>query len=286
LLEPLIREGIEPLVVGGAAVATHYYPQLGLRPILQLELLLKPEDATRAGSVAGRHGWRIDARRPGRMTRVVEGNGRVAAVLHEGVPSYVCGPAAPAATLALIQEGAAERELAGTAAKTLAPADELLLACGLGARITAAPGIQWLLDVHHIAASGELDVERLWSHAGAQRLTGPLRDTLTYLRRTTGLDVGAPAEGRVSTPRERLTLRLAANGLGPLGAPPEAVLEYARTSLDEPLVPVLRGLPQLLRDAWSLDGIEQVPAAAMRKIVRRVGHRQPAARDRSRSASS
>jgi hypothetical protein len=268
-------------------VATQYYPQLGLRPILQLELLLAPEEATRAGSLVARRGWQIEARTPGRTTRVVESGGGVAALLYEGVPAYVCGPEDPAATLAALREGSSEQRLAGTAARVPAPADELLFGCALGARRTLAPGIQWLVDVHHVQGSGAVDAERLAARARAQRLTLPLRETLSYLGTTTGFDTAAVAsEGVPPSRRERLVHALAANGLGRLGLAPAGLLEYARATLDQPFVPAVRGLPGALRDTWELEGVGQVPSAAVAKLIRRARRGQPSPRGRSRSASS
>jgi len=286
LLKPLRDAGIEPIMSGGAVVAKRYYPQVGFRPILQLELLVAAEEATRAGSLLAQHGWRIDGRTPGRTTRVVQEDGRVAALLYEGVPAYVRGPVGASAAFAALAQEAADVELDGTSARTLTASDELLLACALGARMTFAPGIQWLVDVHQILASGEADSERLAARARAQRLTAPLHDALRYLELTTALE--AP-EALMSAPvgaRERLVQRLAGNGLGVLGAPPEPVVEYARATLAEPPLSAARGLPRALRDAWGLDGVAEVPAAAARKVVGRARRGQPSRRGRSRSASS
>ena len=303
LLEPLTAAGIESLVVGGAAVATRYYTQLGLRPILQLELVVSPEHGTRAGSVLSSSGWRLVSRTPGRTSRLLDGSSRVAAVLYEGLPAYFRGPVDPATAVATMREAAGESTIGGVAAETLAPADELLLACGLWARRTIAPGIQWLLDVHHILADGGVDDVRLRSRARAHRLVRPLAETLTYLAATTGGEeasrINGALEAEPATRREGLTYRLAANGLRPLGSPPEALLEHARLTLDEPLSTALRRLPGSVRDSWGLDGVEQVPLAAARKMLERMRRAggsasrgepttpvQGVAADRSRSASS
>jgi hypothetical protein len=286
LLEPLRDAGMEPIVTGGAVIAKRYYPQVGLRPILQLELFVAAGEATRAGSLLGQHGWPIDGRSRGRTTRVVEEDGRVAALLYEGVPEYVRGPVGASAAFAALVEQAADVELDGTRARTLAPFDELLLACALGARKTYVPGIQWLVDVHHILVSGEADTERLAARARAQHLTAPLRDAIRYLERTTGLEAPQALVTASVGARERVVHRLAGNGLGMLGPPPDRIVEYARATLDESPLAAARGLPGALRDAWGLDGIAKVPAAAARKIASRARRGQPPRRDRSRSASS
>lgn len=300
LLEALAAAGSPPLVVGGAAVAARYYAQLGLRPIVQLELIVAPEEAARAGSVLSRNGWRIASRRPGRTSRLVNATAPVTAVLHEGAPAYFSGPSGSAETLSALREAASEQALGGAVASTLAPADELLLTCATWARRTLAPGIQWLVDAHSILASGEVALDRLAVRAHAQRLVLPVHDTLAYLVATTQPPAAEAAlaqlDERRATVRERLAHRLAANGLGPLGSAPESVLEYTRATLDQPGATAVRGLPRALREAWGLERGERVPLAAARKALARVrraggakgsaGAQVPASGGRSRSASS
>jgi len=58
-LVTLLRErAIEPLVVGGAPIAARWYPQLGFRPVPQLELIVSPDDAATAREVVREAAWR------------------------------------------------------------------------------------------------------------------------------------------------------------------------------------------------------------------------------------
>jgi hypothetical protein len=178
---------------------------------------------------------------------------------------------------------------------TLTPEDEMLVACASGARRSLAPGIQWLVDVHQIVVSGDVDPGRLAATTRAQRLAWPVRETLAYLQRTTGLgghDVISAVGAQDTTGRERVVYRLAANGLGPLGLPPESVLEHGRQSVEEPFASAIGGLPAALSKAWGVESVRRVPAVAMRKLLGRVRalFTKPASqtppRGRSRSASS
>jgi hypothetical protein len=274
LLGALQDAGVEPLLVGGAAVATRYYAQLGLRPILQLEILVSPSAGADAAAAISKAGWRL-VERGGRTSRFHDESTTTSAVLYEGLPTYFLGPVESTAAVAALRGAAAERAVGGASALTLSPADELLLTCGLGARKTIAPQAQWLVDAHHILAAGDLDDTRLVARARAHRLVPPLRETLTYLTRAA--TPGAAANEILRTldqerpdRRDGLAYRLAANGLGPLGSPPEALLEHARQSLDQPLPAALRSLPSFMRDVWELDGVGQVPPVAARKILRRM----------------
>jgi hypothetical protein len=287
LLAAMTDAGIEPLVVGGPSIATRYYAQLGLRPILQLEALVPPGEGARATSRLSSRGWRLDSRAPGRTSRLVDERTRTAALLYEGLPAYFRGPIDPATAVGTIKFAAEERPIAGAPAMTLDPADELLLACGLWARRTPAPGIQWLLDVHHILAAGEVDEARLAARTRDHRLVRPLRETLMYLTRTGAGGTEAERilqalEQERPTRRDGLTYRMAASGLGPLGMPPEGLIEHARLSLDEPLSSALRAFPSFMRDAWGLERVDQVPLVAARKMLRRM-HRVATPRAGARS---
>ena len=295
LLEALRADGIRPLVIAGPAVATRYYDQLGLRPMLQLELLVSPDEAEAAASALERAYWRPSGPAMRSLTRFADKRSTTSVLVYAGLPAYFLGPVDPSAAVERLRDAAEERKVGTADALTLAPADELLLACGLGARRLEPPQLQWLVDVHQILASGEVEEARLLAQAQAHRLARPLRDTLAYLRHTMAL--GAPAEGVLraidanpSTRRERLAHRLAAGGLGPLGPPPQTLVEHTRASLDAPLGTAIRSLPRSMREAWQLERVEQVPLAAARKTLARIRSGTPSSSQppggRSRSASS
>jgi hypothetical protein len=297
LLGTLRDAGIDPLVVGGLPIATQYYSEFGLRPVLQLEILVSPAEGAGAVAAISNAGWHPAAGSTAAARRFQEESGTTSAVLYEGVPPYFLGPVDSTETVAALREAAAERAIGPVSAMTLDASDELLLACGLGARRTIAPQLQWLVDAHHILLSGDLDERRLVARAREHRLVHALGETLTYLTRATA---GGTAASRIlrtldeqhTSRRDSLTYGLAANGLGPLGLAPEGLLDHARRSLAEPLPRALRSLPGAMRDAWDLDGLGQVPLTAARKIVGRTRRTVTAssqsvdAGERSRSASS
>ena len=61
LFEPLVAAGIAPMVVKGAAVAERY-PAAGLRPMDDVDLLVRREQHEEAVDVLGRSGWRTTRR--------------------------------------------------------------------------------------------------------------------------------------------------------------------------------------------------------------------------------
>jgi hypothetical protein len=219
------------------------------------------------------------------------------AVLYEGLPPYFFGPVDSTEAVAALREAAAVRMIGAASAVTLDASDELLLTCGLGARRMVAPQLQWLVDAHQILMGGDLDEGRLVIRARAHRLVRALAETLTYLSRVTAAGTAASRILRMldlehTNRRDSLTYRLAASGLGPLGLAPDGLLDHARRSLAEPLPTALRGLPSVMRDAWDLERVEQVPLMAARKMLgrtrraARVSSQSVDAGERSRSASS
>ncbi len=92
LVDELRSAHVEPVVFGGIAVATRYYPQLGLRPAARLELAVAPRDRQAAARAFQRLGWRSTADGAAGATRFEARDGAVEAVLHVGAPRYFAGP--------------------------------------------------------------------------------------------------------------------------------------------------------------------------------------------------
>jgi len=57
LLEALHREGIEPVLLKGAALASTVYPGFRDRPMCDLDVLVRPEDGPRSRDIALAAGW-------------------------------------------------------------------------------------------------------------------------------------------------------------------------------------------------------------------------------------
>jgi Uncharacterised nucleotidyltransferase len=274
LLGALQVAGVDPLVVGGLPLATQYYAELGQRPVLQLELLVSPLEGADAAAAISNAGWQPAAGSMASARRFQDESSTTSAVLYEGLPPYFLGPVDSNDAVAALREAAVEREIGAASAVTLDASDELLFACGLGARRMIAPQLQWLVDAHQILMRGGLGEDRLVARTRAHRLVRAVVETLTYLSRVTAVGTAAsPILRRLDQEhtdrRDNLTYRLAANGLGPLGLAPQGLLDHARRSLAEPLPVAARSLPSVMRDAWDLKGVEQVPVVAARKMLGR-----------------
>jgi hypothetical protein len=288
LADALDAVGIEPLALGGAPLATVYYDQLGLRPIVQLELAIDPSQTTKTAAVFEALRWR----RTGGGGRYQTDDGSVQAVVYEGAPPYLAAPLSPAETLALWRSRAIRREIGGRQMLVLDPADELVVACGLGARRMVPQSAQWIVDVRTILVSSAPSPRDVAQRASELHLVPAVRATLAYLARVSRSPDLAPYDTALgaagASRRDAIAYRLAGAGAGRLGPPPTALVSYARSTVALPLGRTVAGIPKALETAWGLDGAGRLPKVALRKAVVRLRPRDErhSSSPRNNSASS
>jgi hypothetical protein len=277
LVEVLRPRGIEPIVFGGASLAVVSYPQLGFRPIPQIDVMVRPSQAPSTREAAVEAGWQPagDGADYDRLT----GEDGMVLVVHAGVPRYLAGAIEPDTAFERFDAGAQERRLGDVDVPTLNRADELLFACGLGARATL-PSIQWLLDAYHLLVAREpLDTPRLLERAREFRLVLPLRETLAYLDDVSEAlsieDVRAAVYAEPVSRRDLLGYRLAGAASGRLGDLPHTLALHLRATADDSLVRTIGTLPRHLRAAWGVDRAASLPVVALEKTISRIVRPHP-----------
>jgi len=213
-VRPLTDAGLEPVVFKGPAVAARY-PEPGLRPMDDIDLLLPQADHRHALDALGHAGWQV-ARPEGRDTNAT-------VLTHREVPSFFL-------EVHYALEGASHRvtaldpgtlwamrqplECAGTSAFGLPPAEELVvLAAHAGGPHHRFVRLVWMADLAMIvgaaATHGEVvDWDRVRAVAGAARCVTVVGATLEMARRA-GLDAPAglfplPTRGRRGDAMRRL----------------------------------------------------------------------------------
>ena len=185
VLALLREEGIDPLVLGGAAALLRWYPRLGLRPVKELELAVGPASLERAASAAMRAGWRPSGR-PRLSIRMRDDEGWVL-VVHSGLPPTMAGPVGRGDAYELVRARAAQLEAAGGTPLVLDAGDDLLFVCATGARVVLPRSCQWLVDVNSMIRSGKLPQrDELLARASHFHLVEPLRATIAYLAELLG----------------------------------------------------------------------------------------------------
>lgn len=264
------RADTQPLLVGGMSALLRWYPRLGLRPVPQLELIVEHEAAAAAVKVAGFAGWRPQ-RQGHTFTRLRDESGRML-LIHHGVPLSVAGPLREDG-LRIFRERAVElSEVEGTPL-VLDPGDELMFTCASGARTTALPTPQWLIDVHNLLRSGQLPAtEEVLDRARRFHLVAALGATLAYLTELSDSDLDEDLLGELDAQdisrRDRVAFRLAGVG-GQRGVPPAQVLAiHLQATADDPLYRVVTRLPQTLQDSWGARNLFEVSALGLKKTAR------------------
>ena len=213
-VRPLTDAGLEPVVFKGPAVAARY-PEPGLRPMDDIDLLLPQADHRRALDALSHAGWQV-ARPGGRDTNAT-------VLTHVEVPSFFV-------EVHYSLEGASQRvtaldpgtlwamrqplECAGTSAFGLPPAEELVvLAAHAGGPHHRFVRLVWMADLAMIVGAAvtygaPIDWERVRAVAVAARCVTVLGAALEMARRA-GLDAPAglfplPTRGRRGAAMSRL----------------------------------------------------------------------------------
>jgi hypothetical protein len=188
-VRPLTHAGLEPVVFKGPAVATRY-PEPGLRPMDDIDLLLPRADHARAVEALGHAGWRV--------TRAGGGDHYDTVLTHDEVPSLVLevhfGLEAGAEKVTELDPEALwsrrrPLELAGTAAFGLPPADELVvLAAHAGKPHHRFVRLVWMADLAMIVGHDPtIDWDRVNAVARQARCVTVVGTALEMARRA-GVD--------------------------------------------------------------------------------------------------
>lgn len=287
LLEAFERAGIDAVALKGLALIARVYRDPGLRPMADVDVLVPPWEARRAGEVAARLGWAPRYPLTPAFLRVKHAGPfehplGVACDLHWRVFEEAGGGGADDEFRAAAEPVAFQ----GGHLRVPSPTDQLLHVCGHAARWGEAPAIRWVADAVLILREGSIDWERFVAHAARRRFVLRMRDMLAYLRETLG--VGIPPSVEAALHRqpvsgiERIEYRVRSREHRLLGELPTYVFNCLRGEAHP-----VRAFPGYLRDAWGLTSLAAVPRHALALAVHRVrrallgpGRRQPASRSK------
>jgi hypothetical protein len=266
--------GAEPLVVSSWELPVRYYGDLGLRPVEQLHVLVRPELVGRAARALS-HARSSESLEPSAAFLRSRHN-----VAYKAPSGDVCvvywrlfhefsvpGRVEPEDLF----EPAIEFDFGGVPARALSPTDELFNVCIAGARPSHWPRQNWIADAFAVmrAEDSAVDWGRFATQAKRMRATLRVHDALSFLRQELDYDVpDAVLEELRAAParrRELLAHRAAAHRLGPLGPMPDTLTRFLRLTADASVPRALAGLPAFLRDEWGLDRRAQIPLAAARR---------------------
>jgi hypothetical protein len=180
------KAGIPTLALKGAVVANRNYPHMSMRPMGDLDLMIRPDEVQRALGLLEAAGWRCAPLRPRDRADLAIGN--AVALAHPRSPDveidlhwrllkrYFSDEAD-----ADLWRRAVPFEIGGATALAPSPADLLLHTCAHGANFTRPPPLRWIADAAMILRGGEVEWEHLLVQSARYRLGLPLGIALGYL---------------------------------------------------------------------------------------------------------
>jgi hypothetical protein len=262
----LVEAGIDVILLKGAAIAVRWIDDPGLRPMGDLDLLVRPADAPRAIERLVASGWQAVAGDPTRFDAVD------LARIHAAGLRAASGEEIDLHWRAL-REGSSGDEplwaraepadLRGVPVRVLAPEDHVFHACAHAATWAAFGRIDWIADAAVIVRSSGagFDWDRVASLAVAERLEIPVAELLATLEEVVGLGVPDRVVRRLRLRRPRVLDRVEASArrqrpgdLGRVAAAVVAVQDHRRRVDGLRRRPALVGLPSFARQRWGVEG--------------------------------
>jgi Uncharacterised nucleotidyltransferase len=263
----LRAQGIESLLLKGAALVAAGYVDAGARPMSDFDLLVHPHDAERAAALLEQAGWRRTSNLMIAFQHAaVFRRGEAGCDLHW----WSLWDSRDAAADARVWEGGEEATLHGVALRVPRPEHLLLHAIVHGTRAFDLAAVRWIGDALAILRARPLDWDLFVREASARGVAWPAGEALAYLAETFGASVPATAiaalqSRRVSRRQRRLYAprgRRTNTSVMFLGALLDVWLRE-RTSLRARLLWLPRNLQYILRTKSLL----RLPMALVRKGV-------------------
>lgn len=274
-LTTLVDAGIEVLLLNGAPLTVLHYHSAGARPMANVDVLIRPEEADRAAAVLRAAGWRAPVEPAGDQFRVQPG-----VPFRDGGPGEVAlrwfslwessddGP---------LWEAARPFDLAGARALAPCPADLLLAACVPGSPRHPATPSCWIADAVTVCRTGEIDWDRLVHEARRRNLRVAAAAALEHLGEEFGVatppGVHAGLAPRRAPGWERAEFRAQRASPSPLRTLRLLRARHRRITMLGTPTPRNPGFLAYAASTWGLERSWQLPAYAFRRTARHLASR-------------
>jgi hypothetical protein len=277
----LAAAGVDPMTLKGGAMTLRYYRDFSLRPMEDVDLMVRHEDAARAIEALRGAGftpadqWLADRGFSTVVRRYVHAahfkhRDGLALDLHWNLTPYGLGPEADVD----LWEAAGTIDFHGHAVRTLSPADQLLHICVHGATWDNLPPIRWIPDAVAVINHGPgLDWDRLLDQARRRRVTLMTTGALSYLHDNIDGIVPAPVLSRFHSQKgsvlERMEYKLVILGAAdnPVHTTAAVLFRYLRASRHLSLADRLRMLPGFLSLIFAVDRTRDLPKEVTRRAL-------------------
>ena len=196
MLETIHRAGIPTLLLKGASLGRLHYPDVGLRPMNDLDILVPEARTMETIRLLEERGWRQTTNGSFRMRESdLSFRHSLAFVNAEGLEIDLHWHALYLACFQGADEvfwrDSVPMDFEGIPTRALCPTDQLIHACAHGLIWCEIPPVRWAADAVAVMRSSEIDWQRLASLTEKLRLVLPVQEGLRYLAES--LDVEVPA---------------------------------------------------------------------------------------------
>jgi hypothetical protein len=275
VLRALAAASLPSLVLKGPALAVLHYRDAGVRPMRDLDVLVRAAHFERARGVVEGLGF-VAAERMLHAVTFRDAEGRELDLHRRLVhASLFARPGSDDA----FWDAAVPLEIAGAASLALGPADQLLHTFEHGLRYSArvAP-LRWVADAAAVLRTSAVDWDRLASLAEERLLTLPAGDGVAYLERLLGARAGVPAGLAPRLKQRRVPRWVALDYRAQLTAPAqrgplEVLWTYASQHAEEERLagrePSLGAFLDFLRRIFGLRSAWRLPGLVVSGFLRR-----------------
>jgi len=273
--------GIPTIVLKGAAITTLQFKDLGVRPMVDFDLLVPRHRAVEAIRALG-SSFRPHEDFPDpemrlpvhHSTSLIDPDGR-----DLDLHWYSLWQSAPDDDF---WEAAVPIEIAEVESLALCPTDQLLQVCAHGAWWAPGGSPGWVADAVTIVGSSEggVDWDRFRERAAARRVSDIMVASLTYIHERFGAeipgDVLADLERAPASPLERAARRAGRAPANPFRIAITHLDRYRRVKRLDPEAPAPSSFPAYMRTWLGYDNYLDFSLYAGRRLLGKRRHRTPA----------
>jgi hypothetical protein len=276
LVGALDTAGVSTLLLRGAAMVVAYHGDAGVRPMNDIDVLVREAEMGRARRVAEAEGWRPVAgseRFERREAAAVLRNDQGRVVRLHWQPSR--NVSLPDAAWEPMRQRAVEVTFHHTVTRVPSVADHLVLACIDGARANSGSSLRWITDVTVLLRTvPDLNWDIVLSEARRHHVSLLVSEALRYLALALDVKVPRPVVEALAatptTPRERLAHRLSLTTTPRVASAAEVLGRFTRLTADLPLWRVTTAAPAFLQATLGVERRRDLPVATVRKAVQAV----------------
>ena len=282
LLSALGENGIPVLILKGAALALQVYPQPGLRPMGDLDILVKDSNVSRAIDLLESLGYRPKAPLGERRRRLVHGENFYGGPFGEADLHWHLYPSRT--HMGQDPDWWAEAQsfrVGDQEASSLGASDQLVHVLGHGLVWSPTPGHRWVADAAMLLRSGAVNEARVVAAARRSRVLAAVREGLGVLVEigiseeltTTAANLLRALDAETITRRERFehALEMRREVFTIAGEMPVYALRYASHARAANTMPTPWGFLAHVRDLWAEPDIPGVFRRIRRRSVAKLG---------------